>query len=117
MICSALLLAVLCVWSCAPSYDLAPGELAKIDPKLRVLLEQEDVTDALFDVGVRADGSREYGVIVYGSNPDTLRALGISLQTVLGEMMTARVTAGELRILAAQSSVRSILKSEQAYPH
>ncbi len=117
MIRSTVLLAALLFASCAAREDLTPGQLAKIDPKLRVLLEQNNVPDASYEITFRPDGSREYSVIVYGSNPDTLRTLGIPLQTVLGEMMTARVTVAELRILAVQPSVRSVLNAARAFPH
>ncbi len=113
---STVLLTLFFFLSCAAPHDLALEQMAKVDPGLRVLLERDNVADTQFDVRVRPDGSREYGVIVYGSDPDSLRSLGIRIQTVLGEMMTARVTVPELRILAAQSSVRSILKSEKASP-
>jgi outer membrane biogenesis lipoprotein LolB len=117
MIRSLALLVSLLLSGCATQTELAPEQLAKIDPKLRILLEREDVSSTQYDISVRSDGSREYGVIVYGSNPDTLRRLGIPLQTVLGEMMTARVTVAQLRLLASQSTVRSIASGGKAYPH
>jgi hypothetical protein len=112
-----MLLASVVLSACTLHHDLAPDQLAKVDPKLRVLLEREHVSDAQYDVSVRPDGTREYGVIVYGSNPDTLRTLRIPLQTVLGEMMTARVSVAELRLLAIQPTVRSIMNSGKVSPH
>jgi hypothetical protein len=103
--------------ACSAQPDLSPAQLAKIDPVLQVLLEREDVSSAQYDISVRPDGTREYGVIVYGSAPDTLRALGIPVQSVLGEMMTARVSVAQLRLLAVQVTVRSVQNSSKDRPH
>jgi len=103
--------------TCASQSDLTPDQRAKIDPVLQVLLEREDVSPSQYDISIRPDGTREYGIIVYGSAADTLRALGIPLQSVLGEMMTARVSVAQLRLLAAQPTVRAIQNSSRNVPH
>lgn len=102
-----LFLAVLVV-SCGGTRELTPGDRAKLSPGLIALLTEESVPDELYDVTVRSDGTKEYGVIVRAASPDELRARGISVQSVLGDVLTVRVSKEQLRAMLSLPSVRSV---------
>ena len=101
-------LLALAVLSCGSSRDLSPSERAKLSPGLLALLTEEQAPDELYDVTLRPDGVKEYGVIIRSAVPEELRAQGIRIQSTFGDVLTARVTREELRSLLALPSVRSV---------
>lgn len=116
MIRLALLLSFVFLSSCSQSIRLTPKEQTKLDPKLQMLLEGKNVVDTDYDMTTRTDGAKEYGVIVRGASANDVREAGIRVGSVVGEIMTARVTLSELRTLCDLKSVRSIQNSGRDYP-
>ena len=96
------------VASCCGSRELSSTERAKLTPGLIALLTEESAPDALYDVSVLADGTKEYGIIIRSTNPDELRAQGIKVQSVIGDVITARVSKAQLRSLLSLPAVRSV---------
>jgi hypothetical protein len=110
---------VLCLFalSCSGSMTLSEAERSKLDPPLTKLLVDERVLDADYDVGLRPDGSKEYGIIIRSHNVEDLRSAGIRVGSVFGDVITARVTIPELRKVLGITSVRSIQVGSKNYPH
>ena len=102
------ILLLLFATSCCGSRELSSAERAKLTPGLLALLTEESVPDEFYDVNVRADGTKEYGVIIRSTNPDELRAQGIKVQSLFGDAITARVSKDQLRALLSLPSVRSL---------
>lgn len=90
---------------------LTDAERAKLDPALIALLKREDVVEKEYVVSTRADGAKQYAVIIRSTSPEELRAAGIPVEAVVGDVITARVTKEELRKLVALSSVRAVTNS------
>lgn len=105
-----LLLAFL-VLSCGGPMALTEAERAKLDPGLQSLLTEGTGTEAGYDVTVRPDGTREYGVIVRTTDAEQLRAAGVRVQSVSGDVVTVRVSVDELRTVARLPSVRAVQNS------
>jgi hypothetical protein len=99
--------------SCSADPVLSAEDQAKLDPMLQELVSGRDIAERRYDISLRPDGTKEYGVIVQTSAPDDVRALGISIGSVFGEIVTVRVNTAELKLLAALKSVRSIQNSGQ----
>jgi hypothetical protein len=99
------------VLSCGGPMALTEAERAKFDPGLQVLLAEGTGTGSRYDVTIRPDGTREYGVIVRTTDAEQLRAAGIRVQSVLGDVVTVRVTVDELRSVARLPSVRAVQNS------
>jgi len=96
------------VASCCGSHELSSSERAKLTPGLLALLTEESAPDELYDVSMRTDGTKEYGIIIRSATPEELRAHGVNVQSVIGDVVTARVSKAELRALLSLSSVRSV---------
>jgi hypothetical protein len=112
----AVLLMFFCASCCGPS-ELTSLERAKLTPGLIALLSEETVPDELFDTSVGADGTKEYGVIIRASDAQELRDHGIKVQSVIGEIITARVSREQLRSLLSLKSVRSVDQGSVNRPH
>ncbi len=93
---------------CASQEGLTASERAKLDPPLIQLLSGRPGESRLPDVSTRPDGTTEYGVIIRSDRPDDIRNLGITITSVFGDVIVARLTMAELHEVAALSSVRSI---------
>jgi len=61
-----------------------------------------------YDMTRRPDGTREYGIIIRTTSVDSLRAAGIRIQSVFGDVITARVSVDELRTIVRLPSVRAV---------
>ena len=107
---SLLLLAFLML-SCGGPMALTEAERAKLDPGLQSLLAEGTGPETRYDVTVRSDGTREYGVIVRTTDAEQLRAAGIRVQSVFGDVVTVRVSVDELRNVARLPAVRAVQNS------
>ena len=103
--------------SCCSGPGLSVDERAKLDPPLQELLMGENVAEHRYDVTVRPDGSKEYGVIVRTDVADDVRGLGIPVGSVYGDIVTVRVTKEELKRIAGLKTVKSIQNSGQNVLH
>jgi len=113
---AVLLIAILAL-TCGGPKELSDEERAKLDPRLIELLNSSSVSDAAYDVSMRPDGQKEYGVIIRTNNTDALRTIGIQVQSVFGDVVTARLTTDELRKVVALQSVRAVQNSGRNIPH
>jgi hypothetical protein len=113
---AAILLLVLFI-SCCGSKEMTSAEREKLTPGLQALVAEESVPDELFDTNVTADGTKEYGVIIRSTNAEELRSHGIKVQSVIGDIITARVSKEQLRSLVALPSVRSVEQGNRNRPH
>jgi hypothetical protein len=104
------------LWGCASVSTLSQAERAKLDPGLIRLLEGEAGSNDTYDVSLRANGEREYNVILRCSHPDELRSAGIRIGSVFGDVVTARLTISELRKAVALQSVKAVQNSSTTYP-
>ena len=93
---------------CSSTTHLTDQEMAKIDPHVQRVLAGERVPGLEELSSLRADGSREYPVVVRTTNPKELDALGITPHSRFGDMITVRVTAEEIKKLAQLGSVTAI---------
>lgn len=96
---------------------LSVEERAKLDPVLQELVSGQTVSEQRYDVTVRPDGTKEYGVIVRTDAPDEVRALGVAVGSVFGDVVTVRVTPDELKRIAALKTVKSVQNSGKNVPH
>jgi hypothetical protein len=113
-------LAVLCAFhafECGQGPSLSHEEMAKLDPGLQQLFTQPPPADAGYDVSVRTDGVKEYGVIIRSRNPQDLRDAGIRMGSVFGDVITARVSVEELRRVVALPTVRAVEKGQRSEVH
>jgi hypothetical protein len=112
------LLIILSVFSltCMPRSALTKEEMNKLDPTLQRLVSGENVGEDELGSTVRANGAKEYGVIVRSSDPDELKNAGFHLNSVFGEVVTVRVTTDELRRLVKLPSVRFVEAGSKNYP-
>jgi hypothetical protein len=97
--------------SCGGPLVLTAAERDKLDPGLQTLLAEGIGSETRYDVTIRPDGTREYGAIVRTTDVEQLRAAGIRVQSVLGDVVTVRVTVDELRNVARLSAVRAVQNS------
>ena len=102
--------------ACSGADRLTQSELAKLSPPLQQLVTGRASGSELFDVSRRPDGEAEYGVIIRSSSPEELRKVGIPLNSVFGDVCTARLTLKELRSAVALPSVRWIESGTKNFP-
>jgi len=106
----------LLLFSCAGANRLSDLERSKLDPAVQRLLTQERMVETDYDMTIRPDGSKEYGLIVRTKNVDELRKAGIRVSSVFGEVAAVRATLEELTRLVDLPSVRSVQNSSKNYP-
>jgi hypothetical protein len=112
---TAALMLSLC--GCSITSDLSKEERAKVDPAIMRLLSGIEFDEKDYDVGVRPDGVKEYEVIIRANQTEELQSAGIKIQSVFGNVLTARLTLPELRKILSLSSVRSVENGSKNYPH
>jgi hypothetical protein len=103
-----LALCALLAFQCGAGDSLSREDMAKLDPGLQQLVTERSPTDAGYDITVRGDGVKEYGVIIRSDRPEDLRDAGIRVGSVFGDVITARVSVEELRRIVTLPSVRAI---------
>ncbi|HXG37426.1 MAG TPA: hypothetical protein VNL36_01505 [Bacteroidota bacterium] len=113
----SLFLLLLGFFACRTTAPLTDAEKAKLDPALIALLEREDTVEGDYVVSARANGEKQYAVIIRSTRPEELRAAGIPIEAVVGDVITARVTKEELRKLVSLPSVRAVTNSGRDYTH
>jgi hypothetical protein len=102
--------------ACSGADRLTQAELAKLSPPLQQLVTGKVLAGEELDATRRPDGDTEYAVIIRSSNPEELRRAGIPLNSVFGDVCTARLTLKELRSAAALPSVRWIETGTKNFP-
>lgn len=110
----AMALSSLC---CGGAKDLTPEERAKLEPRLITFLTEEHPSAELDDVTLRPDGTRAYAVVVRCAVPEDLRAAGIAVRSVWGDVVTVSVSREELRRIVALPSVRWVEQGSKLELH
>ncbi|HTP80184.1 MAG TPA: hypothetical protein VMM57_07255 [Bacteroidota bacterium] len=103
---SQVLLLVIIV-SCGPD-ALTREEKEKLDSPLQRLLASGGRDVMGLDVSTREGGETEYGVIIRSARPEDLRSAGIRVQSIVGELVTARLTRDEIPTVVRLRSVLSV---------
>jgi hypothetical protein len=93
---------------CSSPQSLSETEKAKLDSYLIHLFAGEPVDKNLVGETLRSDGSKEYAVIVQSEHSEEIKALGISMSSVFGDVIVVHATLDEMRKLISLPSVRSI---------
>lgn len=93
---------------CGAQRSLSDSERAKLHPFLIELLNNNPQVEKMISSSYRADGSKQYEVIIRTDQPDELKKHGIQISSVFGDVVVARVTKDELRKIVSLSSVRSV---------
>ena len=73
---------------------------------------------AIGEITHRADGTKEYAVIVRSEHPEAIKALGVNVSSVFGDVIVVHVTLEELKnIVSLTYSSRSykLDQKEQYY--
>lgn len=108
-----LLLLFFLLFGACSSMKLTDEERSKLDPPLLRLLEKQPINESDYDIHIRPDGTKVYGVIIRGTNPEHISQIGIQLNSVFGNVITARLTLVELRRVLALPSVRAVQNSSK----
>jgi hypothetical protein len=93
---------------CSSPKSLSDTEKAKLDTPLIRLLAGEQVDKDLVGEAFCPDGTKEYAVIVRSEHPEEIRALGVAVSSVFGDVIVVLATIEELRNIVSLSSVRSV---------
>jgi hypothetical protein len=101
-------LLTLMVFQCAPSRSPSDTELSKLDNILRHLLINDEVDDKNIKISLRANGEKEYAVIIRSDNIEELKKTGIQLSSALGDVIVTRVTKEELKKIISLRSIKSV---------
>jgi hypothetical protein len=105
--CTMAVLALLSL-QCSSTKSLSDTEKAKLDPPLLHLLCNDREDDKRLDITYRADGTKEYAVIVQSEHPEALQALGINVSSVFGDIIVVHVTLEELKKIVSLSTVKAV---------
>lgn len=105
--CLAMLLLIIGT-GCRSAMEVTEEERSKLDPKLLMLFTEERSPDSRLLTTKAPDGTILYSVIVRSESPDDIRALGVMVGSVMGDVITVRVSKDELRKLVSLKSVRQI---------
>ncbi len=103
------------IFTCSSGANLTRAEKSKLDPALQQLLSAEDIPDKNYNVLVKEDGTKLYGVIIRSDNPAELEHAGIFINSISGNIITAKLSPQEIRKVAALPSVSSIENSSKTY--
>jgi hypothetical protein len=107
---------MLMIAGCTGARELTEMERQKLDSQLTMLLRGDDAADSNLDVGLRKDGSKEYGVIIRSKDVEEVKKAGIQIGSAFSDVITARVTIPELRKILGLASVRAVQASSKNRP-
>ncbi len=99
---------VLLSFQCSSTKSLSDNEKAKLDPPLIRLFAGQQVDKNLIGETIRPDGAKEYAVIVRSEHSEEIKALGVAISSVFGDVIVVHVTIEELRKIILLSSVRAV---------
>lgn len=113
---ASLLVLSLAVTGCGGSDQvLTKEELEKLDPDLRRLVQGSAPQQAIPST-TRPDGTRAYSVFIRATDAERVREAGLPINSVSGNILTARLSTSELRKAARLEAVTSIESSGEASP-
>jgi hypothetical protein len=106
---------VLLMLQCSGGSELTAEQRGKLDAPLQRLVVEGRKSPAL-ETTTRGDGTIVYLVLVRAGEPASLREAGLPVNSVSGDVVTARWSVGEIRMAARLSTVRRIEASGRAQP-
>ena len=110
-----LLTTVLILSGCTSGAQLSRAEQEKLDPSLQKLLLGEPLPAGNYNISETSDGQKLYGVIITSTNPDDLEKAGVVPNTIVGEIVTARITVEEMKKAVRLDSVQKIKNSSKSF--
>jgi hypothetical protein len=102
--------------SCSSGNNLTKQEKSKLDPSLQRLLKDEVIADKNYNVRVAENGSKMYGVIIRCSDATQLEQAGIPVNSVSGDIITAKLSIEQIRKVVTLPAVSSVENSTKSYP-
>jgi len=105
------------MFGCSSKEILTEAEKEKLDYQLQRLMTGEVVADNLFNVYTDESGNKRYGVVITASDPEALGRNGIPINSVSGQIITAKLTLDEIRKVLNIPGVKSIQNTSKNYPH
>lgn len=112
-----LFLSLLGMGACTNSESaLTDSQREKLDPALQRLVEGGDPTMDRYSTSESDDGTTVYSVILRSDDPSALREAGLPINSVRGDIVTARLTVSQIREAARLDAVRRIENPSQMSP-
>lgn len=100
-----------------PVDSLSQRQRRRLGPALQRSLTGDSLaTGDVKAVGTR-DGEKVFSVLIRSDNADALREAGISLTSVVGSTIAARLTRNEILKAASVEDVQSIRTDQEMKPH
>lgn len=99
---------ILLSFRCSSSKSISDIEKSKLDFPLVRLFAGEQVDKSLVGETLRPDGTKVYAIIVRSVHPEEIRALGVVVSSVFGDVIVIHATIEELRKIASLPSVRAL---------
>jgi hypothetical protein len=93
---------------CSSTKSLSEAEKAKLDQPLLHLLTGKPIQENRLDIFTRSDGTKEYAVIVQSEHPEAIRARGITMSSVFGDVIVVHVTLEELKNIVSLPTVQAV---------
>ena len=113
---ACLLFLAVAIAACGGSEQaLTKGELEKLDPSLRRLV-QGSTPQREIPSTTRPDGTVAYAVFIRTTDAERVREAGIPINSMSGNILTARLSTSELRKAVRLDAVTSIESSGEASP-
>jgi len=72
------------------------------------MLTEKPIEENRLDIFIRADGTKEYAVIIRSYHSEEIKEMGVAMSSVFGDVIVARATIPQLRTLVALPSVSAI---------
>lgn len=114
---STVFLLVFTAFGCAGgSQSLTNSQLQKLDPALKRLVQGESRGMDRYSTSKRDDGTMVYSVILRSSKPEALRQAELPINSVKGDIITARLTIAQIRKAARLKVVRKIENPTRTRP-
>jgi len=93
----AILLSSVLTLHCSSTKSLSKAEKAKLDLPFLHLLTGKPVEENRLDILTRSDGTKEYAVIVQSGHPEAIRTRGITVSSVIEDIIMVHVILEELK--------------------
>lgn len=97
-------------------HALTEPQMQKLDPALQRLVRGESRGMDRYSTSMRDDGVTVYSVILRSNTPEVLRDAGLPLNSVQGDVITARLSITQLRTAARLDAVRRIENPTETTP-
>jgi len=113
---SVLVCLMLDLAGCSGGETLTGKEQQKLDAELQRLIKGKTRDRDFFSTSKREDGTTVYSVLIRCDDPDVLRKVGLNISSVMGEIVTARLSVAEIRRAAQIEEVNHIENASRVSP-